>query len=333
MARFGYTVVREFRYATQKQVAKAITSQWQQEWRNNGVSDRIGDILVKDQVLSQVQRDEVLKYMVMEPNISWGKGTIFGGHLSIHKAEKQLLGECVGALFAQEDYDDSTVFLSGSTTVYYCFRGLVKSGARVRVRTVNAAILSAYPSVESRIREVSTLWEGRVDLDNAIIAPVSPTAAADALPRSMNGVTDALLSCVCYDSVYGPVISNETARLIARYLLASGKYVCHFVVDHSKIRNGGSKDKDDPKLLFRDVHEWREVRNTGNVSVIVDVHPGMPREKAAEGPSIRQTHEIRNLLEKASASEQEIRDVLDYQEWSIKVRDQIRREVLHPHQR
>lgn len=321
-------------YATKKNVAEALVAQVHQGFHGNGTIELIGDILIRNQIITETQRDAILKEMTknksMEPDIIWDKDSIFNHNLSIHKTEKQLLGEYIGGI-AAGSLGDTTIFLAGSTTLYYVFRGLVKSSAKVKVRTVNAAIISVYPSVESQIGEVSVIWDGNVDLNNAIITPYF-SEADKMLPMALQGITHAMVSCIGFDSERGPIIENSTARVITEHLLKSnGNYECWFVIDHSKITNNWPEDAG--LFLFHIKKDWDEIRGKGNVKIIVDVHPQMPSELARDEPSLRGELQIKNLLKNKNVPQKDIKEVIEYQRWSMKTRDIVEKEVLHPHQR
>ncbi|MHC4426001.1 MAG: sugar phosphate isomerase family [Planctomycetota bacterium] len=318
MSRFGYLAVEKFGYVTGKQLNVAFQEQWSQDCaRPSEGSDPLGKILVDKGFLSREQRDEILEVMLMEPNISWGEETYFARTLQIEKGAKQALGDYVGKRLSEEP-SGITIFLSNSSTIYYIFRGLVKHAANLNVLTIHAAILAAYPSVRSKIRSVRTIWNGRVDLDNALIEPDDlndPHTKAE-LGFLHGDVTHAVISATGFDCTYGPMADNATAREVARKALQSETHTC-VIIDHTKVRVGTRKNQ--PSLLFRG-NEWKEIRDRGDLDVCVTCHPKMPAEQACLGPAQRSSAEIRRILQEGKVAQPVIDEVLRYQEWAMRLR-------------
>jgi hypothetical protein len=317
MIRFAYRAAKEFNIP-KKDVYAAISRQLKQEWRQNGEADPIGKICVDMNFLTDEQLERILESLVMEPNINWGEKTTFAKMLQDEKAAKQVLGEYVGRRLAEQPAGIS-VFLSNSSTIYYVFLGMVKHGANLEVLTIHAAVLAAYPAVESKIRNVRTIWKGRVDLDNALVEPTdlsNPTIKRE-LGFLQGDVTHAVISATGFDCQYGPMADNATAREVARIALQSDTHTC-IVIDHTKVRRGTRMGE--PALLFR-AKEWKEIRERKDLEVIVNCHPQMPLEQAAFKPSSRSPSTIRDILLGKKVSKSMIDQVVKYHEWSMRVRD------------
>lgn len=318
MTHFGYRAAQEFGYLKKKDVYAALNTQLKQEWERNGKADPLGKICLDMKLLTHKQLDTILETTLMEPNIDWGEKTNFAKMLNIEKVAKQTIGEYMGKRIAKRPKGE-TIFLSNSSTIYYVFRGMVKYGASVNVLTIHAAILAAYPSLDSKIRSVGIIWKGHVDLDNALIEPPDlndPRTKAE-LDFLQGGVPHALISATGFDSVFGPMAGNITAREVTRRVLQSQTHTC-VLIDCSKIKVGTNKHE--PALLFRE-KEWRQIRDRGDVEVVINCHPQIPKEQANFKPSLRSKTEIRDIMSGQNASQSTIQEVLRYQEWSMSLGD------------
>lgn len=318
MNRIGYRAAKEFGFLTQKDVYDVMNSQMKQEWRGNGKADPFGKICVDMKKLNAEQLNRILESSVMEPNIKWDKDTNFARMLQIEKAAKQTLGDYIGESIAKQPSGIS-VFLSNSSMIYYVFLGMVKHKANVEVITIHAAVLAAYPSVQSKIRNVRTTWKGRVDLDNALIEPSDlndPTTKAE-MGFLEGEVTHAVISATGFDCTYGPMATNATAREVARRVLQSSTHTC-IVIDHSKLRI--KTPKNEPSLLFHG-KEWNVIRQRGDLELFVTCHPKMPREQAALPHKLRSSSKIRDILSAKKVSTSIIDKVVKYNEWSMRLGD------------
>ena len=318
MNRIGYRAAKEFGYLTKKDVYAAMNKQLNQEWRRNGKADPFGKICVDMKLLNTKQLNRILESSVMEPNINWDKDTNFARMLQIEKAAKQTLGDYIGASIAKQPSGIS-IFLSNSSTIYYVFLGMVKHKANVEVITIHAAVLAAYPSVESKIRNVRTTWKGRVDLDNALIEPADlgdPAIKAE-LGFLEGGITHAVISATGFDSTYGPMATNATAREVARRVLQSRTHTC-VVIDHTKLRINTTKNES--TLLFHG-KEWNDIRQRGDLELFVTCHPKMPKEQAALPPNLRSSSEIEKILSAENVSKSIITQVVQYNDWSSRLGD------------
>ncbi len=318
MNRFGYRAAQEFGYLNKKAVYVALNEQLRQEWEQEGTADPLGKICLDKKLLTKEQLDTILESLMMEPNISWNEETTFAKMLKVEKDAKQALGEYVGKRISKQP-DGITIFLSNSSMIYYIFRGMVKYGASVNVVTIHAAILAIYPAIKSKIRSVKTIWKGRVDLDNALIEPDNlsqPDTKAE-LGFLHGDVTHAVISATGFDSKYGPMADNATAREVARQALQSETHTC-IVFDHTKARINTKKSE--PSLLFRG-NEWNEIRNRGDLELIVTCHPEMPPEQASLQPELRSFAEIQKMLLAKNRSNALIDEVLLYCKWTTHLRD------------
>jgi len=321
MDRFGYRATQKFKHLTKRDICAALTEQIRQEWKHNGKADSLGKILMDMKRLTPEQLKNMLVAEIMEPNIDWGKETNFAKMLNIEKSAKQAIGEYIGMRIAGRPKGE-TIFLSNSSTIYYAFRGMVKYGAQVHVLTIHAAILAVYPSLKSNIRSVTTIWKGRVDLDNGLITPHD---LGDSKTKAELGFLDgkvphALISATGFDSQYGPMAGNATAREVSRRALQSQTHTC-VLIDHSKLIAGTSKHE--PALLFGE-KEWREIRNRGDIEVVVNCHPQMPQEQASFDIALRSRHEIEKIMSQQKSSKQMINNVVSYQDCVMRLRNIIK---------
>jgi len=317
MIRFGYRTAQTFNL-TQRDICNALAEQIRQEWKHNGKADQLGKILLKMKRLTPEQLSTILGRILMEPNIDWGQETNFAKMLNIEKAAKQAIGEYIGKRISQRPKGES-IFLGNSSTVYYAFRGMVKHRADVHVLTIHAAILTVYPSLKSKIRSVSSIWKGRVDLDDGLIEPpdLNDPKTKSELDFLDAKVPHALISATGFDCNYGPMASNATAREVSRRALQSQTHTC-ILIDHSKILHG--TDKSEPSLLFGE-KEWREIRNRKDVEIVVNCHPQMPNEQANFSIETRERYAIENIMSQQKTSSRIVDQVLAYQDSVFKLRD------------
>jgi hypothetical protein len=317
MDTFGFVAVKRG-FVSEEQLNIAVVDQLRQHKAGDGVMDTLDKILFDKGFLTGKERDKVLEELLMEPDITWGQSTRFAKELRVQKAAKQAIGEYIGNRLAGEP-SDSTVFLSNSSTLYYAFRGMLKYKADVNVLTTHAAVLSTYPSLRSRIRSVSTIWRGRVNLDIALIEPfyLEEPSVSKALGILSGDATYALISASAFDSTYGPMADNATEREVSRRALQSETHTC-VLIDHTKIRVGTSKNE--ATLLFR-AKEWREIFGSGTMEIVVSRHPGLPDKLAHFPPSGRESVKMKRIMSEQNASKELIKEVLKYQDWSMRVRD------------
>jgi len=161
-----------------------------------------------------------------------------------------------------------------------------------------------------------------VDLYNALIETRDMTdpATKSELRFLEGGVTHAVISATGFDYNHGPMATNATAREVARRALQSETHTC-IVIDHTKTRGGTHRHE--PSLLFHG-NEWNEIRERGDLEVIVTCHPKMPREQATLSPSLRSSSNIRDTLLGKKVSKSKIDQVVQYHEWSMRLRDILR---------
>lgn len=319
MSRFGYLAAEKYGFITRHQLNVAFQEQWRQDCNEpDKPSDPLGSILVDREFMSAKERDAILEDMLMEPGIDWGHKTNFAKMLNVEKPAKQAIGEYVGRRIAKRPKGE-TIFLSNSSTIYYAFRGMVKHGASVNVLTIHAAILAVYPSLESKIKSVGTIWKGHVDLDNALIEPpdLNDFRTKKELDVLNANITHILISATGFDSACGPMADNSAAREVARRALQSETHTC-ILIDHTKVRCAA--DKHEPSLLFRE-KEWSQIRGRGDVEVVTNCHPQMPQEQAVSDIGIRDTHAIRDILSQRNAPKRTIDKVLAYQQGVMQIRD------------
>jgi len=324
MGRFAYLAAERFGYLDKKGAYAVLSEQLKQEWGRSGMSDPLGKICLAKGLLTSKQVKEILQAQLMEPNISWGEDAHFTEMLNKEKAAKQTIGEYIGKRISDRPAGE-TIFLSNSSTIYYAFRGMVKHRTDVSVLTIHAAILAVYPSLKSRIRNVTTIWKGRVDLNDALIEPpdLNNPRTKEELNFLDGQVTHALISATGFDSAFGPMAENPVAREVSRRALQSGTRTC-VLIDHTKIRVG--TDKHEPALLFHE-KEWNQIRARGDVEVMATCHPKMPEGQAGFKPTLRSAVEIESILKRRNTSSSVIKEVKKYHDWSRKLEFDILTEI------
>lgn len=325
MSRIGYEAVQRG-YMTKQNLAEVIQEQWKQEWANSGKSQLLGELSVNKGFMAKRDLDSLIETMLMEPNISWEEGATFSDSLHICKPEKQMIGEYVGKLMTREP-DDITIFLANSSTIYYAFLGIAKHRAKLHVLTIHAAVLAAYPSMKSQVKSVRTVWKGRVDVDNALIESDNlddPRTKAE-LAFFDGEITHSFLSPTGFDQTYGPMGTNRVAREVARRALQSGTRT-FLLMDHTKIRTETKKGSSE--LLFPQHDEWNNIRDHGNIGIIMNCHPAMPKALADREPSQRTEPDIKQAM--STADNATIREVLRYHQWSMRVRDMLTEVKYNP---
>lgn len=321
MVRFACTAYKKHHFITPQQFGRAITEQWRQESHSpEGFAQHIGQILVDQGVITEEQRSAILNDLILEPNISWERDTAFARSLSINKNAKQIISDYVGRKLV--GYSNDTIFLAGASTIYYAFLGLIKHNATVSIRTINAAILAAYPSMQSSLDDVISIWEGSVDVNYGIINPAEHLHTPDSITQhagfTPGRISCALMSVTGFNCFSGPLGNNEIARMIARQALISQTPVW-ILMDHTKILMNKSRKQ----LLFPDTIEWQAIRDKGNIELIVNCHPDMPSEQANLDITSREVVEIKNIMRANEQSEEDINSVVQYHEWTMRVRDMI----------
>ena len=308
MARFGCVAVDK-KYATDKQVVDAFSIQIQQE-----IDDRthdpqlLGEIMLANKWLTKPQYNDIIGNVMMEPSINWVHDTEFSESLKRHKRAKQALGEYLGKMFAQRQYNGNGIVIGGGSTMYYCFLGLMKHHAQVNVYTMNAAILSAYTSVQSAVRKVTTVWQGEVDVGNAIVVP--PLDDEHGMRLIDRYCSFVVLPARSFDPNRGPQFGVDAAKILARI---AGK--CNvsilFMIDHTK----ASVTNDTPATQFvyrKD--EWDKMVQDKRVNVISTRHPKLPNNVPI--PKLRELDKIRETLIQQNLSKTEIKEVEEYVKWT-----------------